>query len=227
MNQNIPEIARNILGVEKLPPHLVTPLNTMFIKTFNKFDKGPYSSIIVRNCNNTGWVMPTEYANLVYNALILNYLMPKPSDARDLIVNLIKKEPFDKGIKKLRIRAENNFPLFFCFGIVEENISNIISVLNDTDFSVSTDKLPNPFKRDTLEPLTWDIDKFNWSEISKKYHRALEFIGNESLEDARKTLISVRELTLMRVPVVDDLLAQIERKVTEAEEVFAYLQKNL
>ncbi|CAA0123069.1 Uncharacterised protein [BD1-7 clade bacterium] len=227
MNRTIPEIARVVLGVEKLPKHLVAPLNTIFTKTFNTAQKGPYSSFIVRNDRDTGWVMSTEYENLVFNALILMYLMPKPSDARDIIVKKIRNEPVERHLAILKNRVVNNFPLFFCFGIVEENIASIISALTNSEFNITVSRLPIPFKRDTLEPITWDLEQFDWAGLSRDYHCALSDFYAGSLDVARDSLIAMQTKTPMRLPIVDDLLARIARDMHEAEEVFHYLNANL
>lgn len=165
----------------------------------------------------------------IYNATLLYYLIDDSNKVRELFSAVVEKriKGNEDWFTTIQQRYDSQFSEFFCLGVVQEKLDDILEQIKTPSWNPLTDKLPSPFGEGSLHSIALLYDKaIPWPDYYARFKDASELFKQGKLNYAEKILNSLEREAVIRLPAAAALQRQIQSQMHEAESYFSYLQKN-
>lgn len=216
-------------GSKKPPEKLRLAITAVFLKPTGMLES--WQKSVILNHDAAGKApreVNPDFKPAIYNATILYYLIFDSKKVRDLISAVIEKRVRgnEDWFTTIRERYNSQFAEFFCLGVIQENLHEIMEQIKSPTWNPLTDKLPSPFGEGSLHSIALLYDKaIPWPDYYARFKEASELFKQGKLNDAEKILNSLEREAVIRLPAAAALQRQIQGKMQEAESYFSYLQK--
>ena len=244
-SDSIEHWAKTFLGCQTLPDIIRHALHNILTKceikdgekcksplktAFRESIKGSESS----TSTERHFVLPGKQ-NGIFNILCLWHLIGVTKTKR-ILHKRHHNELKEKDMEVLNQVADEHYLQFFCLGIVRSDVENISKQLLDANFDIYTQKLTSPFRNKKLNKkdkygissiLHFADKSIPWREYMDKYQKAESLFLDKKLNEAKTSLKELKDLSMIRLPIIDTLLKKIDAEERENKEAFDYLQEIL
>ncbi len=218
---SIDDYANIFLKRSTLPRKIHDLLQTIFTKREAKFRE--HIMVVKQGDHNKKHYLKQGNQAVVGNSLILLTLLDSAS-TKKLFEYYFSTLPASKG-RNFDIFFDNydgKSPAYFFCGIDKTDIDKVKACLVDIKFDLFTQKLPLPVKdkKYILHLLAQDIP---WQQYLKTYQEAEQCFYKKDMFRAKKILVTLHSITVIKLIPVELLLAKVNAEIKEAEEASALI----